>query len=208
MRFYSQYGQDRYIYENYLKNIPRGTFLEIGADDGVDKSNTKFFEDMGWRGICIEPSPRRFKLLNKNRTCICENYAISDTVGETSFLDISGEGKGLSGIIKNYNILHKEKILKVTKHPDNTGCLNITVRTERLDRILQKHKINYVNLCTIDVEGSEYDIVKTINFHQFPMDILLIENNYNDTRVETYLKNYGYRLEAKLDVDDLFIRDE
>jgi len=79
-------------------------FIEIGADDGIDKSNTKFFEEtLKWTGMCVEPSPDRFKLLESNRKCICENVAISDTVGLVEFLDISGWGKGLSCIIDKYD---------------------------------------------------------------------------------------------------------
>ena len=33
------------LYETYFKDKKNGVFLEIGADDGIDKSNTKFFED-------------------------------------------------------------------------------------------------------------------------------------------------------------------
>ena len=45
MEFYSQWGQDKYIYNNFFKNKKDGFFLEIGADDGVRFSNCKFFED-------------------------------------------------------------------------------------------------------------------------------------------------------------------
>ena len=57
MKFYSQCGQDKWAYENLFKNKNDGFFIEIGADDGIHFSNTKFFEDLGWNGICIEPSP-------------------------------------------------------------------------------------------------------------------------------------------------------
>ena len=107
MKFYSQYNQDKWLYETYFKDKKNGVFLEIGADDGIDKSNTKFFEDtLNWTGMCIEPSPDRFKLLELNRQCVCENVAISNTVGSVEFLDISGWGKGLSGIVDKYDPKH------------------------------------------------------------------------------------------------------
>jgi hypothetical protein len=44
--FYSQQGEDIYIYNNFInKIVPDGTFIELGAMDGVIYSNTKFFED-------------------------------------------------------------------------------------------------------------------------------------------------------------------
>ena len=58
MRSYSQYGQDDYVRERLLPG-PHGYFVDIGADDGVDRNNTYAFELTGWTGLCIEPSPVR-----------------------------------------------------------------------------------------------------------------------------------------------------
>jgi len=44
--FYSQQGEDIYIYNNFINKIcPDGLFVELGAMDGIVYSNTKFFED-------------------------------------------------------------------------------------------------------------------------------------------------------------------
>lgn len=46
MNFYSQQGEDIYIYRNFInKQVPDGIFVELGAMNGVTYSNTKFFED-------------------------------------------------------------------------------------------------------------------------------------------------------------------
>ena len=55
---YSQWGEDIFLYDNYFGDIQNGTFVELGALDGVLYSNTKFFEDtLNWSGILIEPHP-------------------------------------------------------------------------------------------------------------------------------------------------------
>lgn len=125
LKFYSQYKQDEWLYNNFFKDKENGVFLEIGADDGIDKSNTLFFEEqLGWKGMCIEPSPERFNMLKNNRKCICENYALSDEIKEVDFLDISGWGKGLSGIIEKYDNRHKIRIAEELNHPMNKGKKN------------------------------------------------------------------------------------
>jgi len=204
MKFYSQYGQDKWLYEKYFKNKKNGVFLEIGADDGIDKSNTKFFEDIGWYGMCIEPSPKRFKLLENNRTCICENYALSNKVDEVDFMDISGWGKGLSGIVDSYDEKHKKRIEQEIKNPKNKGIEIIKVKTELLNNLLNKHNINEIDFCTIDTEGGEIDIIKSIDFDKVKIKLIIVENNYNNTLIQKILSNNGYQLIKKINVDDIY----
>lgn len=164
MKFYSQYNQDKWLYENYFNNKEKGTFMEIGAYVGAGKSNNKFFEEtQGWGGVCVEPSPTHFKLLEKNRNCICEDVAISDTVGEVGFRDISGWAKGLSGIIDKYSQQHKNRITNELRYPQNKGDEIIIVKTELLSNILDKNGITEIDLCRIETEGGEFGIVKSID---------------------------------------------
>src|SRR3972149_7086762 len=73
-KYYSQYQQDKWLYENIFKNNTNGFFVDIGASDGIKFSNTYFFEKMlGWNGVCVEPLPDIYKRLIKNRNCICIN---------------------------------------------------------------------------------------------------------------------------------------
>jgi FkbM family methyltransferase len=206
MKFYSQYQQDKWLYENHFKDKKDGVFLEIGADDGIDKSNTKFFEDIGWKGMCVEPSPKRFKLLKNNRSCICENYAISDTIGEVEFMDISGWGKGLSGIVDKYEQQHKQRIDIEVRHPQNKGSEIVKVKTELLNNLLEKHQLNEIDFCTVDTEGGEYDILKSIDFNKYDIKLILVENNYNDSKVNELLKEKGYKKIHKLTIDDVYVK--
>lgn len=207
MKFYSQYKQDEWLYNNHFKNKKNGTFLEIGADDGIDKSNTKFFEDLGWVGMCIEASPKRFKLLKNNRNCICENYAVSDSIGEVEFMDISGWGKGLSGIVDSYDSRHRKRIENEIRHPLNKGREIVKVKTELLNNLLEKHNIKEIDFCTIDTEGGEYEILNTINFDKYDIKIIVVENNYNDQKVNKLLTSKGYKKTHKLTIDDVYVKN-
>ena len=206
MKYYSQYEQDKWLFENYFKDKPNGFFLEIGADDGVRNSNTKFYEELGWNGMCVEPSHARFKELSENRTCICENVAISDTIGEVEFMDISGWGRGLSGIVDKYDARHKNRIQSELKHPQNTGNQTITVKTDLLSNLLDKHGITEIDFCTIDTEGGEFDIIKTIDFDKYSIGIILVENNYKESNVNDFLTNKGYKRVTTLKIDDVYVK--
>lgn len=210
MKYYSQYGQDEWAYKNYFENVKNGTFLEIGADDGVDKSNTKFFEDhLGWTGVCIEASPSRFELLKRNRKCVCENAAVSGEVKEVQFLDIKGYGKGLSGIAENYENAHMQRIQHELTHIDNDGHEYVTLKTELLNDILDRNSIYEIDFCTIDTEGSELDILKALDFNKFKIRLIIVENNYRETHVKNLLMSKGYKFLGMVGpIDDAYILDE
>jgi len=209
VNFYSQYGQDKWLYENFFKDKKSGTFLEIGADDGIDKSNTLFFEKyLGWNGICVEPSPDRYKLLSKNRNCICEQTALSSYTGTAEFLDISGWGKGLSGIVDNYCDNHSRRVSQEIRHPDNLGSKKIKVPVDTLNNVLAKYNVFEVDFCTIDTEGSEFQILKDFDFDKFKIQIILVENNYGDDKITNLLHSKGYKMITKLRIDDVYVLEK
>ena len=204
MKTYSQYNQDKWLFENIFSDKENGEFIEIGADDGIDKSNTKLFEELGWTGLCIEASPSRYRLLKKNRNCICENVAVSDKDGECDFLDIAGYGKGLSGLVDQYDPAHQQRIKFEVQNPDNRGSQVIKVKTTTLKNLLNKHSMNKIDFCSIDTEGSEEQIVRGIDFDKVSIDVLLIENNYNKTSITEFLESVGYKKIKKLHIDDVY----
>jgi hypothetical protein len=61
-------GEEVYAFENFFYGLENGTFLDIGALDGVRDSNTLALERvLGWKGVLIEASPTSFSELQKNR---------------------------------------------------------------------------------------------------------------------------------------------
>jgi hypothetical protein len=46
-----------------IKDKENGVFVDIGAHDGETDSNSLFFENLGWKGFCIEPNPEMFNKL-------------------------------------------------------------------------------------------------------------------------------------------------
>src|SRR5271165_6778360 len=52
--YFSQCGEDR-IAARILSDVERGTYVDVGANDPINMSNTYHFYKRGWSGICIEP---------------------------------------------------------------------------------------------------------------------------------------------------------
>jgi FkbM family methyltransferase len=203
----SQYGQDRYIREKYLPTVDNGFFIELGALDGLRHSNTKFFEDLGWAGICIEAHPDLFRRLKRNRNCICVEALISSNHCQTSrFLAIDPRGPvGLSGLIDIYDPRHLHRILNECK---GAGVVanEINMPTRTLADILHEHSIKHVDFFSLDVEGAELDVLKSIKWSDVDFGVLLIENNYGSHHVSDFVAMQGYRRVERRGLDDIFVK--
>lgn len=207
--FYSQWGQDEYIYNNFFKNKKNGYFLEIGADDGLRFSNCAFFEkELGWNGIAVEARKDAFNNLIKNRNCICLNKVLSDKIEETKFLELKGYGIGLSGIIDKYDERHINRINNEIKNPNHKSKEIITVKTEKLNDILDNYDVINIDFLSIDTEGSEIDILKTLDFNKYNINVITIEDNYNDIKLMNFFKDRNYKFVKQIECDKIFIKNK
>ena len=203
MKFYSQDGQDKFIVE-LLKNKRGGIFLDIGAYDGIEFSNSFYLEkELGWGGICVEPNPRVFDQLNKNRNSTCLNICIAKEKRDYNFLLISGYAVMLSGIIEFFDGRHMDRINKAIF--DFGGDKEIiSIPGLPLKDILFERGIGVIDYCNIDVEGGEISVLDSIDFSKVKIKIFTIENNNGSREVKNYLRKHGYRLIAKLGADEVY----
>jgi FkbM family methyltransferase len=207
MEYVSQLGQDRFI-DEFFEQKENGFFVDIGANEGVRISNTFFLEKIRkWKGICIEPLPVEYKELQKNRTSINFNICVSDFEGITDFTYVEGYANMLSGISDAYHKTHMERILGEVNHYGGK-IHNIKVPCRRLQSIFDELKITEVDFCSIDTEGSEFKIIKSIDFDRTLVKVFIIENNYKETQIEDFLISKGYVLYKKIEWDDVFIKKE
>ncbi len=203
--YISQLGQDKFIDEFFGKK-ENLTFLDVGAHDGVTISNTFFLEkNRNWNGICIEAQPIEFEKLKKNRNSICINVAVSNFEGEVDFTYVEGYANMLSGISNEYNQTHIDRIKGEVNHYG--GKINtIKVPVKKLQTILDENNIVDIDFCSLDTEGSEFNIIKSIDFEKTNIKVFIIENNYKETYIQDYLETKDYQLYKKLEWDDVFIK--
>ena len=185
----------------YFDGKTAGFFVDIGAFDGIEISNTYALEQIGWNGICIEPIPEVYALLAKNRTCHKYNVAItSSTQGSASFLKVS-ELLGLSGLEQQMPSRIREgledKRLDVEK---------IVVNTMSFGQVMSNHPdVNYIDFLSIDVEGGELDVLNTIDFKRFRFGLITIENNSGTKILRHHMNQNGYDVFLDLGVDLMFV---
>lgn len=181
----SQYGE----FETLRKLLPEwpGRYVDIGASDGVDCSNTYEFFKLGWHGLLIEPLPDILPalLLNRPTDIICP-IAASDTDG--------------------YATLHKNRSvssLDPNWWPEKENA--IPVMTERLDTILKRYRTvdwSKTDMLSLDVEGHEAAVLRGINWETFKPKVVIIEwcrHSGEDLSGAWHpiLEGQGYKIEAE-----------
>lgn len=204
MKYYSQYGQDKFIYENFFINKKQGFFIDIGASDPVNGSNTMFFEQLGWTGILIEPNKKDYENLIISRKTPAENVAIYSNSGTYKFLLCDGYTKVLSGLLHEQHPSHLQRI--VNEFFSYGGSLQIVdVKTTTLPELLKKYNKNYIDYLSIDTEGSEYSILSKINFDDVFIKCISVENNYNDNKIENLLLGNKFKKVIRMECDEIYI---
>jgi len=188
---------------NYKENL---FFIDVGAHDGITWNNTIALEEFyNWNGICIEPNPIVFEKLKINRKVKKINFGISESDQELEFWMIDGYSEMLSGFSNFYDQKHIDRINKEIKMYG--GKINkIPVLSKKLETIFEEDNIINVDYLSIDTEGAELSILKSINFFKTSIKLISVENNgYND-EAAIFLKDNGYRKLTKICHDEFFIK--
>jgi FkbM family methyltransferase len=193
--YYSQCQQDKFLEENFFKGFKNGFFMDIGAHDGIFINNTLYFEkNHNWNGINVEAIPEVFNKLVLNRpNCININCAVTNFNGESEFICNSGYTEMISGLKNNYDVRHSTRLInEINLYKGETKIISVETRT--VDSILHETNVKHIHYLSIDVEGAEFDVIKSINFDNVFIDIIDFENNYEDTSkpIINYLQEKGY----------------
>ncbi len=197
----SQFRQDLFTLSqlNFKKN---GYFLEFGSCDGFVGSNSylleKFFH---WDGILAEPAICWHKKLQENRSVNIETKCVWKASGQEILFNELISQKQLSTIESFSN----EKHIKEGK--------SYKVKTISLLDLLEKYQApKIIDYLSIDVEGSEYEILKAFDFNKYKFRVITCEHNYTPMREKIYelLTNKGYQRKAVniSRVDDWYIFSE
>jgi FkbM family methyltransferase len=182
--FNSQDNQDRFLETYVFKGYKNGFYVDVGAHDGTTINNTLYFEKQNkWTGINIEPIKTVFDKLVSNRPNNNNiNCAVCNKDGETEFVCNTGYTEMISGIKDTFDLRHWKRLNYENEKMGATTEI-IRVNTKKLETILDENKVSHINYLSIDVEGAEFEVIKSINFDKVFIDVIGFENNYNDTSI-------------------------
>ena len=220
-----QYGQAEAI-EKLFKGKRNGFFVEAGAFDGENISNTLVFEmKYNWTGLLVEPNPDLYRdLITKNRraTSIETCFSTERKVVSIEF-DAAGAYGGIIGHNKPGQMPTEKRDYKIKTNknfkPDpvyHTYQRN-TIKLECLPftsiiMALGNPTIDYLSL---DIEGAEYPVLKTIDFEKCDIKVISVENTKlgatfdgTDTQLRYHLQNNGYQLYQTVGEDVIYAKTE
>ncbi len=197
-------GQDLFVHE-LLGMKSNGTFIDIGANDGVTISNTVYFEkECGWKGIAVEPIPSIFEQLKSNRDCHMVHGCVTPQAGKAKFLEVIG-GPNMLSTLAMHNIGLTARRLRKNAKKFNATINEIDVECFTLLSLVEKYGIDEIDFLSIDTEGGELEIIQSIDFDKIPVKVISVENNYYTTSIRTYLESQGFIHVGTFKVDEIYI---
>ncbi len=182
--FKGQKGQDRWVILDVLPWKRRGFFLDLAAADGVTHSNTHVLERwFGWSGICIEPNPTFFAELKTRRRCVLDSSVVSDCRERVPFRIDNGQ---LGGVVAG-DTDNNPRI----RGPQLAQAEIIELQAFRLNDILGRHHApRVIDYFSLDVEGCEERVLRTLDFGRYQFRCLTVERP--TPGVNAILFEHGY----------------
>lgn len=189
----SQNGED-YLLLTAFGSQDRGFFIDVGAFDGVHLSNTWALEQIGWQGICVEPSRRVFPILAANRPrSVCIEAAVGSSCGKaTLHMDPT---MLLSSLGPKETVEAAFERAAEFRGLEEHELEEIQVEVVTLNDLLRRSGfVGQIDLMSVDVEGAEEDVLDGFDLMYYKPRVILIEANDSDAkeRLTTRLTAAGY----------------
>jgi len=179
-----------------------GYFVEFGATNGFDLSNTYLLEkEFGWSGILAEPAKCWHEDIKKTRKAKISFDCVWKETGQT--LDFAEADVPELSTISDFKSKGSQSKLrrKHRTYPVNTISLN--------DLLQQQGAPHLIDYLSIDTEGSEYEILKDFNFDLYKVSVITCEHNFTDDRQKIYdllvSKGYKRKFENISEFDDWYV---
>lgn len=192
--YYSQHGED-FLLSKIFKGKDTGYFVEIGCLDGIEYSNTYYFEKKGWNGACIEAHNDFINTLTTNRP---KSRIIHCAVGEEDKDEVTfyaNKVGSLSTLDKN-----EEERWRTKYSRDFYGFEEQKVSMRTMTSIFDELKLKEIDFVSLDIEGYEVNALAGLDFTKYKPTVFIIE--YKDEphkeQLERILFAAGYSFIHKL----------
>ena len=160
-RSYAGGAQDLII-NYFFKDKLKGVYIDVGCYHPYNGNNTKLLYDKGWSGINIDLDFHTIDFFNHIRKRDENiNVAISDKEGEQELYFFHNRSA-----INSLSKIRKKNAKEIKK-----------IKTKTLNSIIEnsRFKNEKINFLSIDVEGHEMEVIKSIDLKKYTPEIIMIE---------------------------------
>ena len=171
------------------------TFLEFGATDGLELSNSYMLETSeDWKGVLSEPSPQWHDSLKKNRK---ETKILTQCIWSQSAkkLDFFMSDVGALSTINDFIENDKSSMPSNTEERKKSGKI-VSVETISLNDVIKEYFNDITpSYISIDTEGSEYEILRSFNLDTYRPKVFTIEHNFTnyENQIDNLMKLHNYK---------------
>jgi Methyltransferase FkbM domain len=209
---YSQSGEDMivdFIFQALEVKYP--TYLDLGAHHPTHYSNTHFFYKNGSRGVNVEADPSLLEMFSVQRAA---DINLNVGVGAGTAFKEGSELPFYVMSVRTLNTFSKEEAERCVAMGTHKIEDVIYVPLRDVNEIIAGYfDGDAPDFMSIDVEGMDFEIVKSINFQQYRPVVICVETivfseNYDGVKldeIEGYLSGVGYFLYADTRINSIFV---
>jgi FkbM family methyltransferase len=181
----------------FFGGFKEGFFLDVGANEPQRGSQTWMLEERGWRGILIEPQARLCERLRQARPKSRVFQVACGAPGSAPEMPLfNAETTGHSGLVKNL----------VDATTNYIGMEMVKVKT--LDDVLAEAGNPTIDFVTMDVEGTQFDVLRGFDLRRHRPKLLLMEDHLHNLKAHRYLGRVGYRLIKRTGLNNWYVTQE
>lgn len=207
---YAQQGEDIVLWQilRGALGIERPTYLDIGAHHPVFNNNTFYFYERGARGVLVEPNPALHGVLAQIRP---DDALVRAGIGvtaqtEAEFFVIGGSEDG------QLNTFSREQAETLVKRSNGRYSIAQVLKIPLLNinELMRKHWNGPPNLLSIDTEGFDLPILRSLDFKRMRPDVICAETLEIGGRrvlgeILQLLTQHGYEVRGGSFVNTIFI---